>query len=187
MKIGILVAIDLLGLIAYKNKVPWYKPNDLRRFKQKTLNKQIILGRKTFDSIPPSQSGVVLPGRKLYVISKSSPGSVTQPNSSIPHKSYDSIHSAIDEIKSSRIEEREDDIVWIIGGGTIYKQALDLDLVDIIDMTIVNTITPDVKDRTKAIFFPSIPYYFTMKDVDDEVDEHDQDLVYRVYTRWSRS
>ena len=185
MKIGIIVAIDLLGLLSYENTIPWYKPNDLRRFKQKTLGKHLIMGRKTFDSLPTHSSGTILPGRKLYVISKSSPETITQPNSSIIYKSYNSIESALYEINKFNLPENE--AVWIIGGGEIYKQALEKDLVDFIDMTIINTITPNVKDKTKAIFFPQVPYYFIMKDVDDEVDEKDNELVYRVYTRWNRS
>ena len=64
MKISMIVAMADNGVIGRDKKLPWYLPGDLRWFKEDTLGKPIIMGRKTFDSI-----GKPLPGRTNIVSS----------------------------------------------------------------------------------------------------------------------
>ncbi len=63
--ISIIVAHDQNRVIGYKNKMPWHLPGDLHYFKEMTMGKPIIMGRKTFESI-----GRPLPGRRNIVISR---------------------------------------------------------------------------------------------------------------------
>lgn len=63
--ISLIVVHDENRVIGYDNNMPWHLPGDLNYFKQQTMGKPIIMGRKTFESI-----GRPLPGRKNIVISR---------------------------------------------------------------------------------------------------------------------
>ncbi|MDT8428697.1 MAG: dihydrofolate reductase [Pseudomonadales bacterium] len=65
MKVALIWAMADNGCIGNKNGLPWHLPGDLRYFKQVTMGKPIIMGRKTWDSI-----GRPLPGRKNIIISR---------------------------------------------------------------------------------------------------------------------
>lgn len=62
--ISLIVAMDANDLIGNENKLPWKLKNDMEHFKSVTKGENIIMGRKTFDSVG------ILPGRKSYVMSK---------------------------------------------------------------------------------------------------------------------
>lgn len=64
-RISIIVAMDRNGLIGKDNQLPWHLPADLKHFKQTTMGKPIIMGRKTFESI-----GKPLPGRLNIVLTR---------------------------------------------------------------------------------------------------------------------
>ncbi|MEK5231981.1 dihydrofolate reductase [Lysinibacillus sp. FSL K6-0232] len=65
--ISLIVAHDQHYVIGYNNDMPWHLPGDLQYFKQKTMGKPMIMGRKTFESI-----GRPLPGRRNIVITRDS-------------------------------------------------------------------------------------------------------------------
>jgi dihydrofolate reductase len=110
MLISIIVAVSENGVIGKDNQLLWRLPDDLKRFKQLTLNHPMIMGRKTFESI-----GKPLPGRTSIVITSqkefSADGVV------VAH----SLDEALDKARSIEASE-----AFIIGGGEIYKQALPL-------------------------------------------------------------
>ena len=64
-RLSIIVAMDLNGLIGKDNQLPWHLPADLKHFKQITMGKPVIMGRKTFESI-----GKPLPGRVNIVLTR---------------------------------------------------------------------------------------------------------------------
>ena len=64
--ISLVYAQSRNGIIGSKGKLPWHLPSDLKRFKQVTLGKPIIMGRKTWDSLPRQP----LPGRANIVITR---------------------------------------------------------------------------------------------------------------------
>ena len=106
--ISLIVAHDKNRVIGYENKMPWHLPGDLQYFKEMTMGKPIIMGRKTFESI-----GRPLPGRRNIVITR--------------NKQY---HSDGIEIVSSLDEAlmltKNDEEVMIIGGEQIFRLALPL-------------------------------------------------------------
>ena len=103
MKLIIFAALNRKGVIGRRGTIPWHIPEDLRRFKERTMGKTVVMGRKTFESI-----GKVLPGRRNVVItSRDIPG--------VEH--YESIERALDVL---RLEAS----VWIIGGGEIFRQTI---------------------------------------------------------------
>lgn len=110
MKLSIIVAVaGKKRVIGKKGSLPWYIPDELKRFKQITMGHPIIMGRKTHESI-----GKVLPGRSNIIITHDSnylvEGAVVA-------------HSLEEAIKQARNQPGNDEI-FVIGGGEIYKQAL---------------------------------------------------------------
>jgi dihydrofolate reductase len=108
-----IVAMTRSGVMGVNNQLPWSIPEDLKRFKELTLGKPVIMGRKTFESI-----GRVLPGRHSIVISRNHSWShafAVPPSASV--EVTDSLESALGRCKES--EE-----VFILGGGEIFSQAL---------------------------------------------------------------
>jgi len=175
MQVAIIAATDLSGLIGLNNSIPWHKPADLKKFREKTMGKHVIMGRKTFESIPPHSSGMILPGRKINIISKSLSEDKAR------HKTHSSIKETMQYLQEQNLPE--DETVWIIGGGSIYKQALNFDLVDIVDLTIVNTVI-QIKEGDVPVFLPVIPLYFTQ--ISEHINDEDSSLISRTYKRWPR-
>lgn len=105
MIISIIAAMDDNRLIGSNNGLPWHLPADFKHFKEITMGKPVVMGRKTFESI-----GKALPGRKNVVISRSgfSADGVVVVNS---------IEAALSELEE--VEE-----VMIIGGANIYEQTI---------------------------------------------------------------
>ena len=67
MVISLIVAVDEAGVIGFQGRLPWHVSPDLKRFKQVTMGKPVIMGRKTFESI-----GKPLPGRQNIVLTHQS-------------------------------------------------------------------------------------------------------------------
>ncbi|MBS0968848.1 type 3 dihydrofolate reductase [Chimaeribacter arupi] len=105
MIISLIAALAVDRVIGMENAMPWHLPADLAWFKRNTLNKPVIMGRKTFESI-----GRPLPGRHNIVIS-SHPGD---------HDGVTWVTSVDDAIGAAG-EAAE---VMVIGGGRVYTQFL---------------------------------------------------------------
>ncbi|ALU43170.1 diacylglycerol kinase [Pseudoalteromonas rubra] len=95
-------------IIGDDNAMPWHLPADLKHFKAVTLNKPVVMGRKTFESI-----GRPLPGRRNIVISR---------NSNYNAEGIEVVSSPQDAL--ALVDGCEE--VMIIGGGNIYEQFLPL-------------------------------------------------------------
>lgn len=107
--ISIIVATAENNVIGGDNKLLWHISEDLKRFKSITMGKTLVMGRKTFESLPG-----VLPGRKHIVITRDK-------EFNPQHEQVEVIHS-IDEIINKYRDNSVE--VLIIGGGEIYKQLL---------------------------------------------------------------
>lgn len=108
--ISFLVAMDKNHVIGYKNDLPWKLPNDLKFFKEKTINENVIMGSKTYDSI-----GRPLPKRENIVITTKTTG--YPENVKLVHD--------INELKKWN-ETNPDKEYFVIGGGNIFKQLIDI-------------------------------------------------------------
>ena len=108
-KIAIIAATDENNAIGKENNLLCYLPNDLKFFKSTTIGSPVIMGRKTFESLPKG----ALPNRRNVVISHNTvlgfPGC----------EMAASIDAALDMTK-------KEPKVFFIGGGTIYKEAINL-------------------------------------------------------------
>ena len=105
MIISLIAALAADRVIGMENAMPWHLPADLAWFKRNTLNKPVIMGRKTFESI-----GRPLPGRHNIVLS-SQPG----------HEADVTWVTSLDEalVAAGPVEE-----VMVMGGGRVYSQFL---------------------------------------------------------------
>ena len=107
--LAIIVAIGKNSEIGKNGKMPWHIKADLEYFKEKTVGHTIIMGRKTFLSLPS-----VLPERDHIILTKNKNFLYEHPRVKIVHD----IDNILDEYK------KDDKLHFVIGGGDIYKQAL---------------------------------------------------------------
>ena len=103
MEIHLIWAQDSNGGIGKDGKLPWHISEDLQNFKKITNNSTIIMGRKTWDSLPFKP----LPNRRNIVLSK------TKQNKVETYKSYE---DCMGKIKKDNVKK-----IFIIGGRSIYK------------------------------------------------------------------
>ena len=104
--ISIIAAVAKNRAIGYQNKLIYWLPNDMKRFKALTTGHTIIMGRNTFLSLPKG----ALPNRRNIVLSRSAK---TFPSCDV----YPSLEEAL-----AHCAPEED--IYIIGGASVYKQAL---------------------------------------------------------------
>ena len=131
MSISIIVALAQNNAIGFENKLLYWLPNDLKRFKALTTGHTIIMGRKTFESLPKG----ALPNRRNLVLSHQDiefPGA----------ERFPSLEAALAACQS----EEE---IFIIGGASVYQEAMTI--ADRLCITFIED-TPEQADA----FFPSI-------------------------------
>ena len=103
--LSFVVAKSSNNVIGDDNSLPWYLPADLKHFKQITTGQNVVMGRKTFDSIIRSL-GKPLPNRKNIVLTR---------QASFSYPGVDVIHT-LDDVPSDAM---------VIGGGELYRQLID--------------------------------------------------------------
>ena len=111
MKLHLIFAHSANGVIGVNNTLPWHLPEDMAHFKRSTLGCPVIMGRKTWDSLPPKFRP--LPGRLNVVVTRQANW---QAEGALRAQS---LTEAIDLCPASSD-------AWVIGGAEIYAQALPL-------------------------------------------------------------
>lgn len=129
--IHIIAAVDRKMAIGYQNKLLFWLPNDLKRFKALTTGHTIIMGRNTFDSLPKG----ALPNRRNIVLSRKQ---TDCPGAEV----YPSLEDALARCDS-------DEAVYIIGGASVYRQALPL--ADVLCLTEIDAEAPQADT-----YFPEV-------------------------------
>lgn len=138
MKLSMIVAMSANNVIGVANQLPWHLPEDLKHFKKHTINKPIIMGRNTFDSI-----GRALPERDNIVLSRTQ--QLSHDHIFLANNKSDALRMAEDFAKSRGSEE-----IMIVGGEQIYRMFFDD--VSRIYVTLVDLIIDG------DAFFPVIDY-----------------------------
>ena len=111
MKLGLIYARARNGVIGKDGVLPWHLPEDLAHFKKVTMGAPVIMGRKTWESLPPRFRP--LPGRRNLVVTR-------QPAwSAAGAETVGSLEEAV-----ARCEPAQH--AWVIGGADIYRQAVPL-------------------------------------------------------------
>ncbi|PIF44216.1 dihydrofolate reductase [Chryseobacterium sp. 52] len=157
----IVVAMGEKNEIGFENKLLWHLPEDLKHFKNITSGHPIIMGRKTYESI-----GKALPNRTNIVISRKK-------------KWFEEGILIVGSIKEAiKFAKKIDENVFIIGGGNIYEQTMDI--VDKLEVTLVKA------DLEADTFFPKIDEKIWKKtsEICHEKDEKNQyDFCFQTFER----
>lgn len=163
MRINVIAAVAGNMAIGNQNKLLYWLPNDLKRFKALTTGHTIVMGRKTFDSLPKG----ALPNRRNVVLSRSVaelPGA-----------------EVFSDLKSALESCGADEEVYIIGGESVYRQALPW--ADRLCLTEVDAV-PDSADA----FFPEFDkadWMEELRECHDTDDKHAQKYCFVDYVRRS--
>lgn len=131
--VSIIVAINKNNGIGMENKLLYWLPNDLKRFKSLTTGHTIIMGRKTFESLPKG----ALPNRRNVVLSRQD----------ITFEGAERYSSLEEALKSCKNEEE----IFIIGGASLYNEAI-----KIADTLYITEIEDSEKEADA--FFPNIDF-----------------------------
>ncbi|MFD7556811.1 dihydrofolate reductase [Streptomyces sp. NPDC059835] len=108
MNTGLIWAQTLDGVIGADNTIPWRLPEDMAHFKATTLGHPVVMGRKTWDSLPPRFRP--LPGRRNIVVTRDPQWAAEGADRA------GSIAEALDIAGAAT--------AWVMGGGEIYRAAL---------------------------------------------------------------
>jgi dihydrofolate reductase len=111
MEISIIVAASTNNVIGKENGLPWRLPTDMKFFRDKTIGHTVIMGRKSWDSIPAKYRP--LPNRINVVMSRDESLKLD----------CDLVSSNLQKVIDYFTEQSSDDELFIIGGGELYKQA----------------------------------------------------------------
>ena len=117
MNLVIIAAIGKNNELGKDNKLIWHLPGDLKFFKEKTIGKNIVMGRKTFESLPK-----MLPNRHHIVIT----------TGNIDNSEVEVYHSIEDFLKDYSYSGE----TYVIGGASIYNSLIDY--VDVMYLTEIN-------------------------------------------------
>ena len=132
MILSLIAAIGKNHEIGKNNMLLWHMPSDMKFFRDTTKGHAVVMGRKTFESLPG-----ILPNRKNIIITRDTNYKIT--GGEVVH----SLEEALSLFKGS------DEEVFIIGGSEIYKQAI-----NIADKLYITHI--DKEDKEADAFFPEI-------------------------------
>lgn len=107
---NIIVCADNNWAIGYKNRLLVSIPNDMKHFREETMGKVVVLGRKTLETFPQGQP---LQGRTNIVLSR---------DKKLQIKGAEVVHSLEELLK--RLKDFDDEDIYIIGGDSVYRQLL---------------------------------------------------------------
>ena len=118
MEINLIAAVSENNVIGYRGEIPWRIKEDIKHFKKLTIGHPVIMGRKTYESIP--ERFRPLPGRLNIVLSHNS--------DYLPKGPYvfKSLEEAIDALNDSEPQEPNIDYskIFLIGGTSVYEQGI---------------------------------------------------------------
>lgn len=146
-RISLIVALSENRVIGNKGEIPWRIPGEQKRFKEITMPHPMIMGRKTFESI-----GRILPGRPHIIVTR-------QENYTVDGATVvNTLEKAIEVA-----QEMDQDEVFVIGGGEIFKEAMPV--VDRLYLTIIHkTIEGDA-------YFPAFAEFTKVLEKEDRTFE----------------
>lgn len=156
-----IVAMTRKGGIGYKGDIPWHYPQDLKRFRKLTGKSPIIMGRKTWDSLPKQP----LPNRLNVILTR-------DPTIIKPVREGMTVVTSPDEALGIIKNYNE---AWIIGGQMVYETFIRHPLLKSIDCTLI----PD--DYECDTFFTKIPEHFTQLNI-SKTSTLSGDLIHHSYS-----
>jgi len=112
MRVNLIFARSRNGVIGRDGTMPWHLPEDLAHFKRVTAGSPVIMGRKTWDSLPPRFRP--LPGRNNIVVTRQTDWRADGARPT---------HSLVDALRVASQQRPEPAEVWVIGGAELYRLA----------------------------------------------------------------
>lgn len=161
----LIAALSDNEVIAVDGEIPWKLSSDMKRFKELTMGHHIIMGRKTYESLPkllPGRTHIVMTEDKKYKVklSASDKGKVII------------VHNWAEALAACPKGEKS----FVIGGGEIYEQAMGL--VDGMELTIVNTDIDENQEGKKFTYFPkpqnNVSKFFVTSRVNHSKDDKNE-------------
>lgn len=161
MTVSLVAARALNHVIGSGPNIPWRVKGEQKLFREITLGGILIMGRKTFESI-----GKPLPGRSTIIVSRD-----------LTYQAQDC--QSADSLEAALTLTKEDPRpVFIVGGGEIYRLALELQLVDTVHLTTIQT------NVEGDVIFPEFPTpEFTL--VQETIVESNINYVYQYFEKTS--
>lgn len=159
--IALIAAVAQNNAIGYENRLIYWLPDDLKRFKSLTMGHTIIMGSNTFRSLPKG----ALPNRRNIVLSR-------KENNFTGAEHFASLEEALSACHN-------EDIIYIIGGETLYRCAMPI--ADMLCLTEVHH-TPENADA----FFPPVEHskwQITEKEEHGTDEKHSYDFAFVTYKR----
>ena len=157
--LSIIVAVAKNNVIGKDNKLIWHLPEDLKRFKKITSGKNIIMGRKTFESL-----GRILPNRKHIILSNDMEMNID-----------DESVVVLDDISKLKNYVDSEEENFVIGGATIYK--LLMPMCDKLYITHID------EEFVGDVYFPEIDLSVWKKEiVEDGITNEDNPYSYKYVT-----
>lgn len=163
-KVALIAAIANNNAIGIENKLIYWLPNDLKRFKELTTGHTIIMGSNTFRSLPKG----ALPNRRNIVLSR-------KENSFPGTETFKSLEEALTNCMN-------EEIVYIIGGEMLYKSAMPI--ADILCLTEIN----DTPEKADAFFpeFTKSEWEIIQDEAHDKDEKHDFEYRFLTYIKRER-
>jgi dihydrofolate reductase/thymidylate synthase len=173
--LSLIVAADLNMGIGYTGQLPWCIPGDLKHFRNTTWGHTVVMGRKTWDSLPENKKP--LPGRRNIVLSHSlAPEDIHHIDSRILSwcTSLTDVHHIVDDIIA------QGKSCFIIGGASLYSEFIDK--ATSVYLTLVNK---RYKDTEIDTYFKGLTNSFVLSEASEELTEESTNISYRylVYKR----
>ena len=160
-----IVAVSKNNVIGKNNSLAWHLPDDMNYFSNMTQGHSVIMGRKNWESIPKKFRP--LPNRKNIVITR---------NTDFNEDKCKVVNSLEDAIKVSR--NNDDEEIFIIGGGEIYKLGLDF-----IDKLYITEIKANVEGDTFFPLWDSKKWKEVSRIKHPSDDKHIYEFDYVIYKR----
>ncbi|MBQ9284890.1 MAG: dihydrofolate reductase [Bacteroidaceae bacterium] len=136
--VSLIAAVANNGAIGFENKLLYWLPNDLKRFKALTTGHTIVMGRRTFESLPKG----ALPNRRNIVLTKNA--HFIAPNAEIFPSLEGALEACLTSVNAESVNSGE---VFILGGASVYREALPL------ASRLCLTLVDDTPEQADA-FFP---------------------------------
>ncbi len=160
----IIACINQRNALGKNGKLLYHIGNDMANFKRMTLNNVVIMGRSTFESLP---NGEPLKDRINIILTTNRDFNVKSEYDNV-YIAY-TIQDAI-ELCNAFFSDKE---LFVIGGGSVYKQFLDEELIDEMRLTIVkdemngDTYFPHYEDKDWTVYYKSMAQVSTFEGVDN--------------------
>ena len=161
--IRLIACVDLKGNIGKDNDLLFNIPEDMKFFKEKTTGYSVLMGSNTWDSLPDKAKP--LPLRRNIVVSQS-PKKLVEIKTETEFNPSVETHSDLDKLLEEKSNYR-DDLIYVIGGASIYNYFIDRGLLDEAYVTVVYT---EVKDADASINMERLIHQFNNRETINEFE-----------------